>query len=439
MIERNQLPFAFPTPTMAQKGASVVRMKVARFTIPLKAPRAAGMLACLVPASGADAFVLQKAVAKTGAEEWEKLAARAAAEGSSRSSDLVRSVADVLLSATLKSKPAGASLVGAGVTKVSPAGAALLWGGDPQQMPTMTVTAYGNIVVFDLNSVMRFFGSYGESQLLTWDMQVAQQQWSQDCAEWNGQMDVWDATKDAVAAAANEEANELESLASSIQAGLTASSLETANASCKPTNGKQMCVDFFITNCALGPFGGDCREFNRDADYVSSRVQLYIDPNTMNWEVKYNCSSLVMPDRSQPNGNRVVSTLCDSAQVFHPREDVLTTSPDANGWRTVTMHFRNNACVHVPDMGCPAIDAQIAFRPNAAAPGGYELTFNRDGFPSMGVYTRNASNTGWDLVKEDRQKTQSSIAAIWALAGQIRSKGYNYPVPGGRPAGCYRY
>ncbi len=439
MLERNQLPFVFPSSKPVQKSTGPTRMKVVRLTIPLSPPRAPGMLACLVPVSSTDAFVLRTAVASTRAEQWEKLAMKAATDGSARSSDLARSVADVLLNATLKSKVSGASPVSAGVAQVSTAGAALLWGGDPQQLPTMTVTAYGNVVVFDLNSVMRFFGAFGESQLLTWEMQVAQQQWSQYCDQWNEQMDVWDATKDAVAAAANEEANDLESLAGAIQAGLTASSLETANASCKPTNGKQMCVDFFITNCAVGGFAGDCRDFDRNADYLSSRVQLYINPQTMIWEVKFNCSSMVISDQSQPNGNRIISTFCDSAQVFHPTEDVLTTPPDANGWRTVTMHFRNNACIRRLDFACPAIDAQIAFRPNAAADGGYELTYNRDGFPSMGVYTRNATDTGWEKVKEDRQKTQASITAIRALAGQIRSKGYNFPAPGGQPPGCYRY
>jgi hypothetical protein len=232
---------------------------------------------------------------------------QAATEGSARAVDVSRGVADVLLNATMKAKTSGAAMEDAGVTRVLPTGMASLWGGDPQQLPTMTVTAYGNVVVFDLNSVIRFFGAYGESQMLTWDMPVAQQQWSQDCTEWNSQMDVWEATKDAVEEATDEEAEALEALAIDIQAGLTASGLETANASCEPTNGKQMCVDFFITNCAIGGFGGDCRDFDPNANHVSSRVQLYINPNTMIWELKYNCSSLVMPDGSQPTGHRVIT------------------------------------------------------------------------------------------------------------------------------------
>ena len=87
-------------------------------------------------------------------------------------------------------------------------------------------------------------------------------------------MNVSDATKNAVAEAANEEANDLEALASAIELGLSTSSLESADATCKPTNGKKMCIDFFIMNCALAGFQGDCRDFDRNADYESSRVQL---------------------------------------------------------------------------------------------------------------------------------------------------------------------
>jgi hypothetical protein len=86
----------------------------------------------------------------------------------------------------------------------------------------------------------------------------------------------------------------------------------------------------------------------------------------------------------------------------------------------------------------PFIDGTVWFRANASAPGGFEIKFDRDGFPSMGVYTRNAADTDWLTAKEDPQKTKWGVNAIRALAGQIRSKGYNYPPPGGQPEGCFR-
>ncbi len=250
-------------------------------------------------------------------------------------------------------------------------------------------------------------------------------------------MDAWDVTKGVVAAGADEEANELEALADAIQSGLGSSSLESVDASCKPTNGKKMCIDFFIMNCAIIIFEGDCRSFNSNAEYESSRVQFYINPNTMGWEVKYNCSSVVVPN-PMTGGNWVMHTFCDSAQVFNPSEDVKITQPDANGWRSAELIFRNNVCSRRMINLCLPITAKVTFRPNTAAPGGYELTFDRSGFPSMGVYTRNAADTGWDTVQEDAQKTRNGVSAIRALAGQIRSKGYNYPPPGVQPPGCYR-
>ena len=136
-------------------------------------------------------------------------------------------------------------------------------------MPTITVTAYGNVVVISISSVMRMFGSLGETPIVDWDVEVAQQQWQEDCTAWNFQMDDWEATRQAVADAAEEAANELEALADEIEAGIIQSGLETAEASCKEVAGKPMCFDFFIMNCALGPIQGDCRDFDKNADFSS--------------------------------------------------------------------------------------------------------------------------------------------------------------------------
>lgn len=343
-------------------------------------------------------------------------------KGLKRASNLYREVEKVLLDSTLRSGwtsplAAPSRSMRAAITSA-----------------TVRVTASGNVAVYSISSLMRLF-SGPEVPILTWEMEVAQQQWSQDCDEWNAQMDAWDATKDAVADAAEEVANDLEALASAIEAGL--GPLETADAACKPTNGKKLCVDFFIMNCHIWIIGlGDCRDFDKDAEYESSRVQLYLNPNTMAWEAKFNCSIAMLP--TSPLFPYVTPhSFCDSAQVFNPNEDVLTTQPDASGWRTVTMKFKSPACIRRNNGVCPAIDALISSRPNAAADGGYELTWDRDGFPSMGVYARNAADTGWNTVKEDAQKTRDGVTAIRALAGQIRSKGYNYPPPSSpQPPGC---
>lgn len=229
------------------------------------------------------------------------------------------------------------------------------------------------------------------------------------------------------------EANDLDALADQIESGLP--SLETADASCKPTNGKKMCIDFFIMNCWILDMAGDCRGFDRNAGYSDSRVQLYLDPTTLLSEVKYNCSTLFDPTTNPP---LMPIIACDSARVFDPDRDVQKFPPDADGWTKIIMSFSNNFCAYVGNSLCPSINATVQFRPNPSAPGGYEVKWDRDGFPSMGVYVRNATDTDWLTAKEDPQKTKWGVNAIRALAGQIRSRGYNYPPPGGQPDGCLR-
>lgn len=282
---------------------------------------------------------------------------------------------------------------------------------------------------------MRLFGS-PEVPIITWEMEIAQQQWSQDCDEWNAQMDAWDATKDAVAAAAEETANDIDAIADAMEQGLAP--LETAEAACKPTNGKKLCVDFFIMNCHIWVLGiGDCRDFDRDADYESSRVQLYLNPNSNAWEVKMSCSVAMLPTSTVPP-YVTPHSFCDSAAVFSS-SDVSYSPPDEEGWKTAVMAFRSPACIRRGNIACPTINAEIRFRPNVAFPGGFELFWDRDGFPSMGVYARNATDTGWEVVKEDAQKTRSGVNALRGLAGQIRSKGYNYPQTSSpQPPGCFR-
>jgi hypothetical protein len=422
VISRNRLPFQLPSIATVASANHPLRMHVLRVAVPAGGARPNAMLACLLPANGDFVKRALASIKQVPTAEWVALAHDAELRGALVQQNVHRAVAKGLLDSTLH------------VASKAPISATrMLWpgsGGDPQPLPTVVVTASGNVAVFDIQILRGLFAMSGESILVTWEMELAQQQWSQDCDEWNAAMDEYDMTKGAVAASADEEANELEELAMQLEAGLAP--LEAAAASCKPTNGKKMCVDFFIMNCWFVVGTGDCRGFDRNADYANSRVQVYIDPATSVWEVKYNCTTVLNPLNNPP-----FSTLCDSADVFDPTRDVNIT-PDANGWFELTMSFRNNACIWRDQPGCPAIDARVRYRANAAAPGGYEVQWVRDGFPSMGVYVRNAANTDWDVAAEDAQKTRRGITAIRALAGEIRTKGYNYPPPGGQPEGCLR-
>jgi hypothetical protein len=57
----------------------------------------------------------------------------------------------------------------------------------------------------------------------------------------------------------------------------------------------------------------------------------------------------------------------------------------------------------------------------------------------MANLVRNATDFGWDTVREDEQKTASGVNALRALAGEIWSKGYHYPLPcSPHRSGCFR-
>jgi hypothetical protein len=404
------------------------------------------VLACLLPARGSYFKGVLAAVKQVSGVNWANLAQEASTRGVLTPTDAYRAVAQGLLDATLgvgaKVSTNKASHLPISVA-VNGKGGRLpgtQWvdggsGDDPYVLPTTVITASANVAVFDVYMSRSLFDN-SQQQLLDsmdWLNEIAEEQWTQDCAEWNSEMDQYDATKASVAATADDLANELEDIALQMENAIAPLEDAQGAAICKPTSGKKMCIDFFIMDCWIAGFEGDCRNFDPNADYSNSRVQLYIDPTSRAWEVKYNCSVAIIPgDNTGPH------TFCDSAQVFDPTRDVQTSPPDANGWYTVTVAFRNNACLWHGNPACPSIDATVKYRPNPLAPGGYEVTWNRDGFPSMGVYIQHATDAGFDTAAEDAQKTHWGINAIRALAGQIRSKGYNYPPPGNQPPGCDR-
>ena len=87
MLQRDRLPFKFPTLTLPANSVRSWRMQVARVSIPLSAPRSSSaLLACLVPMNGSALDSLKKAVARTTVEDWEKFASQVANEGSQKAS-----------------------------------------------------------------------------------------------------------------------------------------------------------------------------------------------------------------------------------------------------------------------------------------------------------------------------------------------------------------
>ena len=158
---------------------------------------------------------------------------------------------------------------------------------------------------------------------------------------------------------------------------------------CVPEPGKRLCFDFFIMHERAFLFGGDGRDFDPDAGYRASRVQLYLDPTSLQWAIKLTSSRKFGTPQA-------VTSNQDSATHYKP-EDVQITKT-AQGEITVTVKFFNTFCkIRV---GCPTINASIFLEPDASAIGGFKAGWNRDGYPSMGIYSRKADNSAWDPIAE---------------------------------------
>jgi hypothetical protein len=203
----------------------------------------------------------------------------------------------------------------------------------------------------------------------------------------------------------------MQQLSDALGADGPATASNGGQAVCVPNSEKPVCIDFFIMADRAAVFLGDDRNFDPDAGFRASRVQLYLNPNTLAWEVKYNESTLVA------FGIPVLSkTDSGPGRMFDPNQDVQVSRNPDDGFITITMAFRNNFCISRTTF-CPVIDAKVGLEPSSNSPGGFEVFFRRDGFPSMGVYRRKADNSGWDTMAQDTEMMTGAYTNWLALVG----------------------
>jgi hypothetical protein len=112
-----------------------------------------------------------------------------------------------------------------------------------------------------------------------------------------------------------------------------------------------------------------------------------------------------------------------------PSVEEIATSP---GSFIVRMSLLNSVCEWVNIM-CPSIDATVRFDSDVSKPGGYNVTFTRDSYPSFGAYM-DGSN-GFTTMKEDREKARNLYEAFLRLFGVLRSTA-QYAPPPDNPNGC---
>src|SRR5690606_12773285 len=105
-------------------------------------------------------------------------------------------------------------------------------------------------------------------------------------------------------------------------------------------------------------FGGDDRTFNPEAGIDNSRVHLYINPETLEFEVAINRTIMYLAGH----------VLVDSLSLFDPGQDIKVL-PTPGGFM-VEATFLNNFCQW--RSLCPTIDIELFFNENSSKPGGYD-------------------------------------------------------------------
>jgi hypothetical protein len=360
-----------------------------------------GFVSCVVPGDLAYTKQLRNAVRSAQGIGWTALAtslSRAEAVSDLRVPEVIATerLRDILLP--------GARYLGRTKGSTTQPGLMPSWTDEnsdppPQSLPPVTVWGTATQWILDFNFLREIASrSKSFSDVIDWDWYL----YGPDCASAN---DLWYA-RDAEADGLQDEADNI---------GLVADAL--ASATCVRITGYPICVDFFIMHSHAFVFLGDNRTFSDTANFSASRVQLYVNPTTRQWQVKWNGSIMIAP-----GGSAYVTLLGlnDSATVFNPATDVVVDT-NAQGHLHVVGHFANNFCVGFVMSLCPKIDAELEFVPDAGHVGGYNVLVNRPGFPSMGVYKRKQDDSGWDKLREDAGHTQHPWLDWLHLISTLRS------------------
>ncbi len=411
------------------------------------------MIACIVPMRDTYAAEVAKIVGRVPQAGWNQLRTRIGREGTVENVEVGFAIGTVLRKRTFPNSrrflEVGGGRAG-GVASASPQlrlaqtgstsnsqAQSSCPGPTPCKLGTVSVTAGYNYALIDAYAVQRLFNWYGESSSWSWEREYWLEQHSQLCEEWNQTYQQWYATKEQVAWAANEGANEVDALLAQINQ--TSSQIENEEYTCKRVPGKPLCIDSFISNCRLvSPphpmfpdgiqFGsvGDCRDFNPDADWSQSRAQIYVDPVSLQFEIKYNSTWFIFGPHLREHD--------DSVKVCKDGSCVQVNRIDGGppGSFRVELSLLNSVCAWV-DIICPSIDAEVRFYPDASKPGGYDVHFDRDSYPSFGVYMEGPS--GFTTMKEDRERARNLYEAFLRLFGAYRSTAENVPPPS-NPNGC---
>lgn len=278
---------------------------------------------------------------------------------------------------------------------------AVLWSSDTgniaaKTLPPINVTASRTAYIID--SYLFMLGAirtFSFSDLIDWNFSIV----DEHCAE----VSEYHAAEDLELRYMEEEG-----------ALIARSGAELNSDQCYVNYSKPLCVDFFIRNRRSFVFSGNDRDFNPYAGISDSKAHLYIDPTSLAREVKINSTHLLV-------GHTELWPKHDSVGLFDPDRDVKVERL-SNGDLKIDVTFRNNYCPSTS--GCPSINASLHLVKDSSKPGGYEVYWDRDGYPSMGVYMLKgqADGTGVEYVTmaEDPELSDSGWLAWMNLIDNRR-------------------
>jgi hypothetical protein len=372
------------------------------------------IVACIVPIRGGYGNHIEAAARAVSTQQWNVTSRRVIAQGRTVAQPISGALLVALREATV-AKPRRASMRG-------------LVQSPPHRLGTIFITATSGYGWWSYSSLMDFLSQYGD--VWNGELDVDYDTWSQLCDDYNAAYWEWYYSRDNATAAADEEIPLLEEMAAAVLQAAT--QLEQPAYSCEVTGLKRLCVDYFIAQCSVGPVIGDCRGFDSSATYAQSKLQIYINPDDLTWEMKFNDTKIVVSGCGWGPGvcPPMIFSFGDSSHVV-PGENVQVNAR-GDGSFDLVVNVKNAGCAWAGFL-CPAINHTIFFQRNPNAIGGFDVNWEGNTSPSIGVYAQNGST--FNTMKEIPQKSRQAWGFIMGLIDALNYQ-KNLPPPD-NPNNCY--
>ncbi len=245
-------------------------------------------------------------------------------------------------------------------------------GPDPYHLPGITAIGYAHSYLVNMSNIYWFYHRYS-----SWGSATAMftlQEYYDACPNASAKYlaDMEEARKMEEDSAAWEQAARM----------VLGTNVGSSEEMCVPRNdGKTKCIDLFISSARTFVLGqGDGRDFDSNAPYKASRVQMYLDLDARTGVAYLNNTSI-----GWGPATATVDPAPHDAKAFaiHQGE---------NGKVIVEFHFYNGFCRYVDKDYCPTIDGFVAFQ--KGADGRWHHTdVLRDEYPSIQINQQQADGT----------------------------------------------